>query len=88
MTMVLFTGVAIVRERDRGNMELLIATPVSSTELMVGKMLPLMHFLRLIRRIMLRGTGLSEMLPDVLALLAFVLVMMATAVLIFRKRLD
>ena len=27
MTMVLFTGVAIVRERERGNMELLIATP-------------------------------------------------------------
>ena len=29
MTMVLFTGVAIVRERERGNMELLIATPVT-----------------------------------------------------------
>ena len=40
MTMVLFTGVAIVRERERGNMELLIATPVSSSELMIGKVLP------------------------------------------------
>ena len=40
MTMVLFTGVAIVRERERGNMELLIATPVSRSELMVGKVLP------------------------------------------------
>ena len=40
MTMVLFTGVAIVRERERGNMELLIATPVSSAELMIGKVLP------------------------------------------------
>ncbi len=40
MTMVLFTGVAIVRERERGNMELLIATPVSVSELMVGKVLP------------------------------------------------
>ena len=29
MTMVLFTSVAIVRERERGNMELLIATPLS-----------------------------------------------------------
>ncbi len=40
MTMVLFTGVAIVRERERGNMEMLIATPVSSAELMVGKVAP------------------------------------------------
>src|SRR5690606_24592218 len=40
MTMVLFTAVAIVRERERGNMELLIATPIIGTELMVGKVLP------------------------------------------------
>ena len=40
MTMVLFTGVAIVRERERGNMELLIATPVTRSELMLGKVLP------------------------------------------------
>ena len=40
MTMVLFTGVAIVRERERGNMELLIATPISRGELMIGKVLP------------------------------------------------
>ena len=40
MTMVLFTGVAIVRERERGNMELLITTPVKSGELMIGKLIP------------------------------------------------
>ncbi len=40
MTMVLFTAVAIVRERERGNMELLIATPLTSAELMVGKVVP------------------------------------------------
>lgn len=40
MTMVLFTAAAIVRERERGNLELLIATPVSRAELMVGKVLP------------------------------------------------
>ena len=40
MTMVLFTAVALVRERERGNMELLIATPVSPWELTVGKVLP------------------------------------------------
>jgi ABC-2 type transport system permease protein len=183
MTMVLFTGVAIVRERERGNMELLIATPVSRTELMVGKVapyivigllqtavvlglgawlfhvpmagsllqvfyaaillivanlslgllistratsqfqamqmtffvflpsillsgfmfpfagmprfaqwvaevLPLTHFLRLIRGIMLRGADLMELWPDVLALAAFIAVMLTAAVLAFRKRLD
>lgn len=40
MTMVLFTAVAIVRERERGNLEFLINTPVASGELMAGKVLP------------------------------------------------
>ena len=40
MTMVIFTAVAIVRERERGNLELLITTPVRAAELMVGKILP------------------------------------------------
>ncbi len=183
MTMVLFTAIAIVRERERGNMELLIATPLTSTELMVGKVLPyvvigllqttvilalgitvfavpirgsvldvylaagllilanlslgllistraqsqfqamqmtffvflpsillsgfmfpfagmpkaaqwlaeilpLTHFLRLIRGVMLRGAGLWEMWHDVLALVIFVAVMMGAAILRFRKRLD
>ena len=183
MTMVLFTGVAIVRERERGNMELLIATPVTRTELMVGKVLPyaaigllqttvvlalgvwlfdvpvrgtlldvylaavllifanltlgllistkaqsqfqamqmtffvflpsillsgfmfpfagmprvvqwlaevlpLTHFLRLIRGIMLRGASLWELWPDVLAMLAFTAIMMTLAISRFRKRLD
>jgi len=183
MTMVMFTGVAIVRERERGNMELLMATPVSRSELMIGKVLPyaaiglvqttlvlalglwlfdvplrgsaldvyaaavllilanltlgllistkaqsqfqamqmtffvflpsillsgfmfpfagmprpvqwlaevlpLTHFLRLIRGVMLRGARLWELWPDVLALLAFTTVMMTLAILRFRKRLD
>ncbi len=40
MTMVLFTAVAIVREKERGNMELLINTPVKTSELMLGKIIP------------------------------------------------
>ena len=183
MTMVLFTGVAIVRERERGNMELLIATPLGRSELMVGKVLPyaviglvqttvvlalgvwlfkvpvrggvldvyvasvllilanltlgllistkaqsqfqamqmtffvflpsillsgfmfpfagmptvvqwlaevlpLTHFLRIIRGVMLRGAGLFEQWPDVLALLVFTAVMMTLAISRFRKRLD
>ena len=40
MTMVLFTAMALVRERERGNLEFLIATPVSPAELTIGKVLP------------------------------------------------
>lgn len=39
-TMVLFTAIALVRERERGNLEMLIASPVSPWELTVGKTLP------------------------------------------------
>ena len=183
LTMVLFTAVAIVRERERGNMELLITTPVSRAELMIGKVLPyialgllqttvivalglwifavpirgslfdvylaallliaanlslgllistraksqfqamqmtffvflpsillsgfmfpfagmpkavqwlaevlpLTHFIRLIRGVMLRGAQLAELWPDVAALAAFTVVMMTVAILKFRKRLD
>jgi ABC-2 type transport system permease protein len=183
MTMVMFTAVAIVRERERGNMELLIATPLGSSELMIGKVLPyaviglvqtslvlllgmwlfevpvrgsvldvylaamllivanlalgllistkarsqfqamqmtmfvflpsillsgfmfpfagmprvvqwlaevlpLTHFLRLVRGIMLRGARWWELWPEVLALLAFIAVMMTLAIMRFRKRLD
>ena len=40
LTMVLFTAIAIVRERERGNLELLITTPVSTIEIMIGKIIP------------------------------------------------
>ncbi|MGL5360220.1 MAG: ABC transporter permease [Shewanella sp.] len=40
MTMVMFTSAAIVREREQGNMEFLITTPVRPVELMLGKILP------------------------------------------------
>ncbi len=40
LTMLMFTAVAIVREREHGNLELLINTPVSTTQLMVGKVIP------------------------------------------------
>lgn len=40
MTMILFTSTAIVREKERGNLELLITTPVRSFELMLGKIVP------------------------------------------------
>ncbi len=40
LTMVLFTAIAIVRERERGNIEFLIATPVRPAELMIAKIIP------------------------------------------------
>lgn len=183
LTMVLFTAVAIVRERERGNLELLITTPVRTSELMAGKILPyivigliqvtivlvagellfsvpirgslldlylaallfiasslglgllistmaktqfqamqltvvtflpsillsgfmfpfegmprfaqwlgeflpLTHFVRLTRGILLRGADLGGLLPDVWPLLVFFALTMALAILKFRKRLD
>jgi len=183
MTMVLFTAVAIVRERERGNLELLITTPVRTIELMVGKIvpyiaigliqvtlvlaigvfvfgvpvrgslvdlylaavlfvgaslalgllistfaqtqfqaaqmmvfvflpsillsgfmfpfdgmprlaqligevLPLTHFLRLVRGILLRGAGLGELRGELLPLGLFVGVALGVAMVRFRKRLD
>jgi ABC-2 type transport system permease protein len=40
MTMMLMTALAVVRERERGTFEYLIATPVGRGEVMVGKILP------------------------------------------------
>jgi ABC-2 type transport system permease protein len=183
MTMVLFTAVAIVRERERGNLELLITTPVRTPELMAGKLapyigiglvqttlvllvgrwlfdvplrgalpdlyagalvficaaltlglvistlartqfqafqltfftflpqmllsgfmfpfdamprvarwvgeaLPLTHFLRVVRGILLRGAGVDELYRHLWPLVAFTTVMLAIALARFRKRLD
>jgi ABC-2 type transport system permease protein len=40
MTMVMLTGLAMTRERERGTMENLLATPVRPLEVMVGKIVP------------------------------------------------
>lgn len=40
MTMVMITAVAIVKETERGTMEMLISTPVRPLEVMLGKILP------------------------------------------------
>jgi len=183
MTMTLFTAVAIVRERERGNLELLITTPVRSWELMLAKILPyvligliqvslvlllghllfavplrgalinvywvsllfivanlalglvistlaqtqfqamqmtffillpsillsgfmfpfdgmpwpaqwlaevlpMTHFMRLIRGVVLRGASLAELSSELAILGAFIAVAMTIAVLRFRKRLD
>ena len=40
MTMVMMTSVAMTRERERGTMENLLATPVKPLEVMLGKIVP------------------------------------------------
>lgn len=40
MTMVMITGLAITRERERGTMESLLSTPARPIEVMFGKILP------------------------------------------------
>lgn len=40
MTMILFTASALVREYERGNMEMLITTPIKPIEIMLAKILP------------------------------------------------
>jgi ABC-2 type transport system permease protein len=42
MTLILMTAMAITRERERGTLENLLATPVRPFEVMVGKILPYM----------------------------------------------
>ena len=64
LTMVLFTSIAIVRERERGNLELLITTPVQSLELMLGKIVPYVCIGYVqISIILLLGMGLFEGMP-------------------------
>lgn len=40
MTMAMITAVAVTRERERGTMERLLATPVQPVEVMIGKVVP------------------------------------------------
>ncbi|HKU70038.1 MAG TPA: ABC transporter permease [Burkholderiales bacterium] len=40
MTMIMMTGLAMTRERERGTMENLLATPVRPMEVMAGKIVP------------------------------------------------
>ena len=56
MTMILFTSAAIVRERERGNLELLITTPIKPVELMIGKIVPYI-FVGFVQVVIVLGLG-------------------------------
>jgi ABC-2 type transport system permease protein len=55
---------------------------------LLAELLPLTHFVRMVRGIILRGADLSEVSSEIWPLLAFFVVVMAAATARFRKRLD
>jgi ABC-2 type transport system permease protein len=54
----------------------------------IGETLPLTHFIRIVRGIMLKGNGFADMQMDVAALAIFMIAAMALALFRFRKTLD
>jgi ABC-2 type transport system permease protein len=54
----------------------------------VGEMLPLTHYLRIVRSIMLKGATLADLQSDTLALGGLMLIAMTVAVRRFRRTLD
>jgi ABC-2 type transport system permease protein len=54
----------------------------------VGEILPLTHYLRLVRGVMLKGATLPDLQTDLFALAAFTLAAMGIAVARFRQTLD
>ncbi len=54
----------------------------------IGEILPLTHFLRIVRGILLKGNGFMEVAPDVWPILLFVVVMLAIGIKRYRQTLD
>ncbi|MGA7390649.1 MAG: ABC transporter permease [Pseudolabrys sp.] len=54
----------------------------------IGEALPLTHFLRIVRAIMLKGSSLSDLRYDAIAMFVLMLVAMTIAVTRFRRTLD
>jgi ABC-2 type transport system permease protein len=54
----------------------------------IGDVLPLTHFLRIVRGILLKGNGAAEILPEIWPLLGFLLAAGTIALLRYRQTLD
>jgi ABC-2 type transport system permease protein len=54
----------------------------------LGSCLPLTHFLRIVRGILLKGNGLGEILPEIWPMAAFLVVAMTIGVKRYRQTLD
>jgi ABC-2 type transport system permease protein len=54
----------------------------------LGELLPLTHFLRIVRGILLKGNGVAEITPEIWPLLGFLLAAGSIALLRYRQTLD
>ena len=54
----------------------------------IGEVLPATHFLRLVRGILLKGNEWADLWPNIWPLIVFTLVVMAVAVIFYRRTLD
>jgi len=54
----------------------------------VGSVLPLTHYLRIVRGIVLKGNGFADIAPELWPMAAFLLVMMVVAVKRYRQTVD
>jgi len=54
----------------------------------IGEVLPLTHFLRVVRGILLKGNGWHELAPDLWPMALFLLVMMTVGIKRYRQTLD
>ena len=54
----------------------------------IGEVLPLTHFLRVVRGILLKGNGLADVAPDLWPIALFFIVMLAIAIKRYRQTLD
>jgi ABC-2 type transport system permease protein len=54
----------------------------------IGECLPLTHFLRIVRGILLKGNGLVEVAPDLWPIALFLVVMLAIGIKRYRQTLD
>jgi len=54
----------------------------------IGEVLPLTHFLRVVRGILLKGNGWRELAPDLWPMALFLLVMMTVGIKRYRQTLD
>jgi len=54
----------------------------------IGEVLPLTHFLRVVRGVMLKGSAMPEIWPEIWPMLAFLLAASALAIARYRQTLD
>ena len=54
----------------------------------IGEVLPLTHFLRVVRGILLKGNGFAEIAPDLWPIALFLVVMLAIGIKRYRQTLD